>query len=243
MRALIDFLISIYLLPLQINKRLSLYAKGKIFRYDEHFAIALDVIKRKFNQDKSVIVDVGAYDADSAIYLAKHLPENPIIGFEPNPVAFNKGLRRIGVYKNIEIKNLGLSNEKGEMILYITDNQVSSSLYPPSNTTEFRFSETVNVMVDTLDDALGTHNDILLLKLDVQGGELNVLKGGKEVLSKTKLVLTEMNVVDLYKGGCLYYEVDEILRKNNFMLYSIISNYNKDGAKYFDVLYINAAFN
>jgi len=243
MRAFVDFLIRIYLLPLKLSKRLALYLKGNIFGYDEHFVIAIDVIKRKFNKDRGIIIDVGAYDADSAIYLARRLPQNRIIAFEPNPVAFERGMRMIRPFGNIDLKNIGLSNEGGEKTLHVTDNEVSSSFYEAANTLEFRPATTVNVKVDTLDNLFKSQTNILLLKLDVQGSELNVLMGGVDVLSKTKLVLTEMNVVDLYNGGCLYYEVDEILRKNNFMIYSTISNYNKDGVKYYDALYINSTFN
>lgn len=58
-------------------------------------------------------------------------------------------------------------------------------------------------------------------------------------LKKTRLVLTEVSIAEMYSGGCLYYEVDEILRRNGFGIHNLISNYNNEGVKYFDILYIN----
>ena len=81
------------------------------------------------------------------------------------------------------------------------------------------------------------YQEILLLKLDVQGAELSVLRTGRKTLEKTKLVLTEVSVVELYHGACLYYDLDQFLRDNNFSIHTVITNYNKDGAKYFDILY------
>lgn len=48
-----------------------------------------------------------------------------------------------------------------------------------------------------------------------------------------------MLISKIYKGGCDYYEVDEFLRENGFVIHSIFSSYHNEGSKYFDVLYIN----
>ena len=96
----------------------------------------------------------------------------------------------------------------------------------------------IKVKVDTLDNYFSKIPEILLIKLDVQGAELKILNAGKETLKKTKLVLTEMLVHEIYHGSCQYHEVDNFLRDNNFQIHTIITNYNNDGIKYFDVLYI-----
>jgi len=207
-------------------------------QFDEHyFFIALDVIHRKFQHDKSIVVDIGAYDADSTSYFACHLPNNQVLGFEPNPGPYQRGLQNIKNKKNISLYNIGFSDRKGEADFYVTKDNVSSSTHNIKENPEFSFDKMIKVNVTTLDDFFKPYDNILLLKLNVQGGELKILREGKETLKKTKLVLTEVLNSDLYEGGCMYHEVDSLLRENNFQLYSIISNYNNEGVKYFDVLY------
>ena len=46
---------------------------------------------------------------------------------------------------------------------------------------------------------------------------------------KTKFVLIEMSNHNLYINGCKYFEVDDLLRKNNFTLADIIVTYRKNG--------------
>jgi len=56
----------------------------------------------------------------------------------------------------------------------------------------------------------------ILLKVDVQGFEMNVLLGGKRTLSKIDVIIIETSFVELYKGQPLFHEVHEFLRKQGF---------------------------
>ncbi len=239
MRKLIDLFIFIYLAPLRLSSKLALYTKGKILTYEEHYLIALDVIKRRYPGSNGIVIDIGAFNADSTIFLARRLPKNTIFGFEPNPNPFKTGLDRAKQYSNVQLFNLGFSDAAGNIDLHVTKNLVSSSIYRIKNPTEISLDKVIKVKVDTMDNFFSEHKDILLVKLDVQGAELDILKAGKETLKKTKLVLTEVLVDEVYFAACRYYEVDDFLRSNNFQIHSIITNYNKDGTKYFDILYMN----
>lgn len=240
MRKIINLFVTLYLLPLRLSNKLALYIKGKILTYEEHYLVTLDVIRRKFPDHKGIVVDIGAFDADSSIFFAKRLTKNKILGFEPNPVPFAKGKRNAKGYANIELFNLGFSNSTGEVDFQVTKNLVSSSLYHIKDNSEISFEKAITVKVTTLDNFLANYKEILLIKLDVQGAELNILRKGKETLKKTKLVLTEVLNAEMYTGGCMYYEVDEILRDNGFRIHTVITNYNNEGVKYFDILYINS---
>ena len=240
MRKLTDFLIAVYLLPLQMSYRLALYVKGKILQYDCHYVATLDVIRRKFPRHQGLVVDIGAFDADSTIFFARQLSNNKILGFEPNPSPFHKGVENAKDYKNITLFNLGLSDHVGEMAFHLTKDPVSSSLFSIKESKEILYSHTIQIKVTTLDEFFRDKGDILLMKLDVQGAELKILLEGKETLRKTKLVLTEVLNSELYSGACLYHQVDECLRKNGFIIHSLFANYNHEGTKYCDVLYINS---
>lgn len=240
MRKLTDFLIAVYLLPLRMSNRLALYVKGKILQYDCHYAATLDVIRRKFPHHQGLVVDIGAFDADSTIFFARELSNNKILGFEPNPSPYRKAAENAKGYKNIELFNLGLSDHAGEIAFHVTKDPVSSSLFKVLESKEILYINTIQIKVTTLDEFFRGKGDILLMKLDVQGAELKILKEGRETLRRTKLVLTEVLNSELYSGACMYHEVDEWLRKNGFIIYSLFANYNHEGTKYYDVLYINS---
>jgi 2-O-methyltransferase len=236
MRKLIDFLIALYLLPLRMNSRLALYVKGKILQYDGHYVATVDVIRKKFPYHQGLVVDIGAFDADSTVFFAKAFSANRILGFEPNPSPFHRAVENARGYKNIELFNLGFSDRSGEMEFHLTKDPVSSSLFNIKESKEISYSNTIQIKVTTLDGK----EDILLMKLDVQGAELKILQQGSETLKRTKLVLAEVLNSELYDGSCMYHEVDECLRKNGFIVYSLFADYNDEGTKYYDVLYINS---
>jgi FkbM family methyltransferase len=241
-RKLIDFFVSLYLLPLRTSSKLALYIKGKILTHDEHYIVALDTIRRRFPNDPGIVVDIGAFDADSTVYLARRLTRNRILGFEPNPIPYQNGIERANPFPNVQLFNIGFSDAIGTVDLHLTKNMVSSSLYDIKDFSEISPDKVIKVNVDTLDNFFADYKEILLLKLDVQGAELKILKAGKETLKKTKLLLTEVLVTEIYHGACQYHDVDQFLRSNDFQIHTIITNYNKDGVKYFDILYINSIY-
>ena len=84
----------------------------------------------------------------------------------------------------------------------------------------------VEVLVDciTLDEALNRLNiiSIDILKIDVQGFEVGVLKGGSEALSKTKMVMIEVSLYDFYgESKNTWFDVNKILGEAGFELFDI----------------------
>ncbi len=60
-----------------------------------------------------------------------------------------------------------------------------------------------------------------LLKLDVQGAEHLVIRGGGKTLANTAMIWTEISFKRLYKGSCLYNEVFDLLGDAGFKLYDL----------------------
>lgn len=243
MKKFIYKLIDFYLIPFNLNSSLGLFGKHRIMQYNEHFLATVDMINRQVrnsNMLSDVIIDIGAYNGSTCIFFAKHFPNAGIIGFEPNPGIYKKAQEQTSNLLNISVFPFALDKEEGEKDFFISDNSLSSSLNAIRNNTLFNLEERIKVTVKTLDQCLEDVNkEILLIKLDAQGSELNILKGSKMTLKKTRFILTEMNNNNLYENGCQYYELDEFLRKNNFSLVNITSGYNYAGITEYDALYRN----
>lgn len=208
------------------SPELGLKIKQTVFRsHSEHLYKTIHLLKNKINyHSHSLIVDVGAYDGNTCIFWAKHFPHCQIIGFEPNPELKNVYTKNTKTYPNIKIFPCAIGNKRTQTTLYITENIPSSSLINPHISSSF-FNKnnqyTVDVMpLDEISE-IKSAQEILLFKLDAQGYEPYVLEGAVQTLKKTKVILTEMTNHNIYQSPS-YFLIDEILRKNNFILYDII---------------------
>ncbi len=101
----------------------------------------------------------------------------------------------------------------------------SSSLLPPATLQTQRFPGTEMVGVEeievrTLDDLFGAGEIAgpVLLKLDVQGFELEALRGATKLLQRVDTVLCECSFVPFYKGQPLFDDVSDYLRAAGFKL-------------------------
>mmetsp|Transcript_37218 Transcript_37218/g.69921 ORF Transcript_37218/g.69921 Transcript_37218/m.69921 type:complete len:212 (+) Transcript_37218:997-1632(+) len=105
---------------------------------------------------------------------------------------------------------------------------MTSSLYKPNTELTKRFSHLEEVMrVDSitevsttrLDDLVGEIGPIDFVKLDVQGGELDVIRGGTNALQQACVLQTEVEFVPLYKDQPLFADVDTALRALGFVFH------------------------
>ena len=201
----------------------------------------------EFNKN-SIIYDIGAFNGETAKLFSKAFPENKIIAFEANPKVFDLAKNNCSDYKNITFYNNAISDKNEIVNFYVTTNDVSSSLNQINDKevnetdykTELNLKNKVSVEAKKLED-FNNDSEVLLLKIDTQGYELQVINGAKEILKKTCFVLIEMSNHNMYVNGCKYHEVDALMRENNFKLADIIVTYRKNGIflSEYDAIYIN----
>ena len=92
----------------------------------------------------------------------------------------------------------------------------------------------------TLDNEIPKGTPVLLLKMDVQGFELEVLKGATETLKHTLLVVLEINNHTGYKGAPTYFEIDDFFRNKGFELYDLLPNIRiNNKLQDWDAIYVN----
>lgn len=242
--------IGLYLFPFKPDTRLYHYVKDRFFTGStEHLYRAIRHIKnRAVHTKRSVIIDVGGFDGGTSVYFAEHFPELEVYCIEPNSRMIPQLKEVEAKEQRIHVRHMALGNARGQARLHVTSNNVSSSINE-LNLSEIGKQPVVfqgwlteetaeEVSVSTLDDEFKDQESILLIKLDTQGTELDVLKGGVETLKRTRFVLTEMNNHEMYKNACQYYEVDAFLRAQSFRLVDIVVTYRAaHGLQEFDALY------
>lgn len=171
----------------------------------------------------NTIIDVGANKGQFALAARKCFPGAKIYSFEPlsHPaVIFNKVFADD---KNIKLFPFAISDETGEAEIHISHREDSSSLLPIGEKQNEMFPGTYEVGVEKitmkkLHEVLSSADlkPPVLMKIDVQGFELNVLKGSTELLNNIKYIYSECSYLELYKGQALYPEISEFLTKYGF---------------------------
>lgn len=181
------------------------------------------------------IVDGGAYHGEIALRFERMFPEATVYCFEPASASFEVLQRQTSGSHRLRSVKQGLSSRRCALPLYLNVQGSTNSLSPVGNGgKKYQSWQTQNVGREDvelipLDDWLreNTAVPIDLIKLDLQGHELNALEGAsRTLLESVKLVYTEVEFVRVYEENCLMYEVEAFLRKHNlefFQLYNLTS--------------------
>lgn len=175
------------------------------------------------------VVDVGAMWLGEGIEPYSALLEAglaAVVGFEPVAEECEKLNRRFGPPHRYLPYAIG-DGTPGR--LHVCNESMTSSLYEPNTSLLAAFDgleEIVRVVrevpVDThrLDDVPEVA-DADYLKIDVQGAELDVLRGASRLLARALVVHTEVEFVPLYRGQPLFAEVDQALRGAGYGLFAL----------------------
>jgi FkbM family methyltransferase len=237
-----------YLFEHTLRKELEeMLEKKEIFSLD-HIHRSIRIAKKFSNQD-FIILDIGGGIGVTVNLFNKAFPTNKILVFEPISDNFKNIKSRFESFSNIEVVNLAVGNVNIKKEINIANRITSSSILPLSvdsnssvfNETNLGQNRIENIEIVKLDDFIPSDNkQIGVIKIDVQGYEMNVLQGAKETLKRTKLVLLEVSNHDGYVGAEKYFVIDNFLREHNFTLYDLIpSILDKGKLKEWDVIYVN----
>lgn len=237
MKSYLIKLFRLYFVPFPFASKLYFKIKDIYYTYPgEHLYRFLTLSKSKWsNSAENVLLDIGAADGLTSVFFIDKVAKSKVYAFEPNERIWPVLDRNTKNKPAIQLKKIGLGEKSEIAQFHVTDNNLSSSFLetdsaeidslPQSHQQLLRSAGSKQASISTLDVEMKDLPDILCIKLDVQGYELKILKGGEETLKKTHFVIVEMSNHQLYKGGCQYYEIDAFLRSRNFKLADIIVSY------------------
>jgi FkbM family methyltransferase len=174
--------------------------------------------------DIKTVLDVGANSGQFAEFVHKILPQANIYSFEPLTNPFKKLEMLKKEIPFLHCYQFAIGSENGEMDMHLNEFSPSSSLLSMTELHSSTFPYTKNsvlqkVPVRTLDSLLSEFklDKNILLKIDVQGFEMEVLKGSKELLDKISILIVETSFQELYKDQPLFHEVYKYLVDKNFI--------------------------
>lgn len=169
------------------------------------------------------IIDVGANVGQFAVASAKIFPASRIYSFEPNPPCAAQLKNNVARFENVRTFGLALGEKEGEVEFHVNSHSHSSSILPlaASHLDAFpdaREHSQIRVEVSTLDRIFANIElkSPVLLKLDVQGYELQVLEGGRDLLARVDHVLLEASFKPMYQGEAVFMAIERKMREFGF---------------------------
>ena len=179
-------------------------------------------------REDSTVIEVGAADGSDSMLLAAICRLGRVYAVECVPESFSSLYARARVRKAIVPICAALSDQAGIRDFWQSSGasaQSGSLLRPTEHLTRhpsvaFCEEDTLQVPVLTLDQ-VARHcrvQSVDLLWLDVQGSELEVLKGGEQTLLRTRRVYLEASKEPLYEGQAVYEALVHFLEEKGFRI-------------------------
>jgi FkbM family methyltransferase len=189
--------------------------------------------------DHPIICDIGSRDAQEGIFLMKQLGGKELHVFEPNPSAAQICRQNLAKFTDESDDCIAIFNEVaiadcvGELQFYpvnagLSENKDSgfSSLFqinPDYTRTRGRIvQDEVVVKAMTLDEYFRDREQPDLLWIDVEGAELQVLRGAAAVLPNVTLLHIEVSFRPMQIGKPLFWEISRYLSYRGFAFHSFM---------------------
>ena len=165
------------------------------------------------------VLDIGANTGQFAATINQVCPKAEIHSFEPLDACYSQLVKNLAGYPNAKTYPFALGDADSKVEMYHSDFSPSSSLlkmtkrhidlFPQSERSQ---KETIEVR--RLDDVVDVESlrAELLIKIDVQGSELSVIRGGRNTLRQASHVVIEVNFDPLYEGQPTFAQLHDELK-------------------------------
>ena len=189
-----------------------------------HMTIREDDIIENFQpKSEGIVVDVGAHYGRYTLIAAKRIgPKGKVIAIEADPKNFdmlNKNIK-LNKLEHVITLNFAATSNKSKVKLSIPEKKsghtIYSSIIPDRSPTEKFIEVNANTLDNLLDEKGISIEEVNWIKIDVEGAELEVLKGATNVLSKNKDISLLIEIHNIENGKNLYRPIMDLLVNYNF---------------------------
>lgn len=178
------------------------------------------IIKENILSDSNC-VDIGCHKGEILEIVLNQAPKGTHFAFEPLPTFYNELVKKFK--KKATIFPFALSDKTGETVFHFVKNAPAySGIQKRKYAVQEPDIEKINVEVKRLDEVIPDNVKIDFIKIDVEGGEFDVLKGGEILLEKYKPLL----IFEFGKGASDFYNVKpselfKFLADLNYSIYTL----------------------
>ena len=194
-----------------LRDRVALYRKGLTHR-GQSLGKSYHLDQITFQVD-DLIVDVGANVGDLLLYLPKDIR---YVGFEPSPEEFSR--LQLNATQKCKVFNYAVMDKNCEVSLYLNSKSADSSIFEPPT-----HSEVIKVQGVRLDQIVKER--VKLLKVDAEGGELEVLIGCEQALNRIEYISIDCGFEKGKNKESTFISCLKLLQSNDFEILEVGANF------------------
>jgi len=172
-----------------------------------------------------VTIDAGAYAGEWTLSLRQLFPRTRVLMIEPQAARQERLQALTRIHDGLEFAPALLGPAAARGVTFYQAETGSSVLHDPGNSS----AQPAAMEMTTLDALVRAtpfeHADFL--KLDVQGYELEVLKGADHVLTSVEAVMMEVNLIAVYEGAPLADEAVSFMAARGFRVYDVCTFFRR----------------
>lgn len=178
--------------------------------------------------ESPIIFDVGAHKGESILFFKNIYPSAQIYSFEPELTNFEE-LLKVAKRNNTLAFNLAIAETDGEIPFFKQDISHLGGLLPINKESSDSLgyaksakNEPLIVNAISLDSFCQQNNIdyINLLKIDVQGYEVGVLKGALHILKNVDCCTVEVSLYDFYQNNSSpFLEIERLMTESGFNIW------------------------
>ena len=208
-------------------------------------ATGLDLkqIRSRYGIEPRTILDIGAQIGDFSKECIEEWPDVKIIMLEATKDC-ESHLKAIGQPYKICV----LGEESGRVVdFYKTtsaETNTGNSIYK-ENTIHYEGDKLVveKRELETLVELLGEEAYFDMIKLDTQGSELDIMRGGVNIIKRTPIIIMEMSYIEYNIGAPSFQEVNTFMEKMDFQKDIVVGQSSSNGKVFQeDFVYINKRY-
>ncbi|EMI17886.1 methyltransferase [Rhodopirellula maiorica SM1] len=193
-------------------------------RNEEKRLAQLTPWKQLLRYNPATILDIGANDGYSVKVFREWMPEATIYSFEPIADCFRQVEQVLNETPPGQAFHFALGDTNETSIIHRNQSTPSSSLLPMDDLHRDEFPHTTNfvdetIQVKRLDDVADQLQIVgpLIVKIDVQGFEDRVIRGGERTLKMAHAIIVELSSYSLYQGQPSFADVHSQLDRLGFV--------------------------
>lgn len=177
----------------------------RIFRAPSEMEDILHLARFVSPRERVLLIDLGGNVGQWAATFLEFIPKTSIVAFEPDPRAAQRYASRFAHRGEVVLHQVAASSCPGQAKFHLAESSVYSSLENYSDTQagrQIKAGTECVVQLATLDsfNIDTTAYDCTVLKIDVQGHELDALRGGAETLKSVDVLIVELSFASQYEG-------------------------------------------
>jgi len=216
----------------QTKRAFRIFRHGKSLESD-FYLFGMKSVKELITSVEDVVfVDVGGYKGTVSEWVLSNVGSiKSVVIFEPFYENYNKLKDKFRTKENVEVVNKAVSSFVGSSNLNVFDHKGLNSLCAVGGNA-YSFDTRENSVVTpvdviSLDSYFDDSDSQFFVKVDVQGAELDVLKGMVKLFESDRIlgIIIEISVVDFYESQSLSVDLIAYISQYNFVIKSINYGY------------------